>query len=138
VELRTNSLPGALEGRIASISPSADPRTRLFPIEILLPNAERRIKPGFLATIFLPDEEQGGVLCLPLGSVMKGAGADSLYVVFTIEKQGERTVARERHVKLGEIAGNQIIILEGLRAGEAVVTLGATHLKEGSPVLLVP
>jgi multidrug efflux pump subunit AcrA (membrane-fusion protein) len=46
--------------------------------------------------------------------------------------------AVRRTVKTGDILGSSILVTEGLRAGEQVVTSGASFLYDGAPIEVVP
>ncbi len=50
----------------------------------------------------------------------------------------EGGVARRREVRLGEAVGNRVVVLEGLRPGEQVITSGASALHDGDPVQVQP
>jgi hypothetical protein len=60
------------------------------------------------------------------------------FSVFVVETVGARDVARQRDVKLGDVVGNAVIVVEGLKAKERVVSMGATLLNDGEPVNVIP
>jgi multidrug efflux system membrane fusion protein len=72
------------------------------------------------------------------GSASGGAAAGSGYSVFVIDNTGGRTVARARAVTVGDVIGNAIEVSTGVRAGEQVITTGATLVKDGDPVRIIP
>ena len=41
-------------------------------------------------------------------------------------------------VEVGDLRGDQVIVLDGLEAGETIVTAGVHHLEEGQQVFLKP
>jgi multidrug efflux pump subunit AcrA (membrane-fusion protein) len=41
-------------------------------------------------------------------------------------------------VKLGDAFGNMIVVKDGLTVGDSVITVGATLVKDGAPVQIVP
>jgi hypothetical protein len=59
------------------------------------------------------------------------------YAAATVERQGEMEVARMRHVQLGDVIGNGIVVLKGLEVGEQVIVTGASLLVDGEPVRVI-
>ncbi len=51
--------------------------------------------------------------------------------------KGPRFMAVKREVKLGEMVGGQIEILEGLKVGEKVIVSATGQLKDGKPIRIV-
>jgi RND family efflux transporter MFP subunit len=49
-----------------------------------------------------------------------------------------KQIARQRSVKLGSIQNNQYQVLEGLQAGEEIVTSGVLNLQDGAPISPAP
>jgi len=49
--ITTSSSLDEFHGRITSVSPSADPKSRVFSVEVTIPNADNRLKAGMIATI---------------------------------------------------------------------------------------
>jgi multidrug efflux pump subunit AcrA (membrane-fusion protein) len=56
------------------------------------------------------------------------------FFVFVVEGSGKSLVARQRMVRLGELANNQYAVLEGLKAGDRLVVEGTQDLVDGTPV----
>jgi multidrug efflux system membrane fusion protein len=129
-------------GRITAISPAADPQTRVFAVELTIPNPERRLRPGMIAAVQVPEDPRvsasaGGLPLIPLSAVVKGAkGKD--YAVFVVDERGPRTIAHMRPVALADLAGNLIAVSDGVKVGERVVVRGATLLADGDPVRVIP
>jgi hypothetical protein len=61
-----------------------------------------------------------------------GQGAAAVFVV------GDDQMARERLVRTGDLIESSIIVTDGLKAGERVVSVGAGQLFEGAPVNATP
>lgn len=138
VEVRIESVNATIQAKITSISPSADISSRLFPIEITLPNPGMTIKPGFIVSIRVNgDPIQAGVV-IPLMSIVQTNGSSQSFSVFKAKSSGKKLIAIRSEVVLGEIIGNNINIIKGLEVGDTVVTFGASELKEGDLLVLVP
>jgi multidrug efflux pump subunit AcrA (membrane-fusion protein) len=59
------------------------------------------------------------------------------YAVFTVEESGGKTITERRDVKLGNIYGNRIAVIEGLQEGEKVITMGAQQVRSGQEVNII-
>jgi multidrug efflux system membrane fusion protein len=136
----TEAVPGvAFSGRITRIAPAADPRSRVFEIEITVPNAEGRLKPGMIATIEFQNGSQGKAIpVVPLPAVGKSEKDPKEYSVFVVEHKEGRDYAHARTVRLGAALGNRVAVLDGVRTGESVVVSGTTLVRDGEPVQIIP
>jgi hypothetical protein len=127
------------EGIVTAVSPRADSQTRLFSVELTVANDGNELRPGMVATVELP-EERGAApavpLVVPLASIVKGA--DAGYAVYVVERSQDAEVARLRKVALGDVFGNTIAVRDGLRAGDRVIVTGASLVREGEAVRVVP
>jgi multidrug efflux system membrane fusion protein len=130
-----------LAGRVTAISPAADPQTRVFAVELVIPNPQRALRPGMMATVQVPDDPRiagaaGGLPLVPLAAIVKGARDG--YAVVVVEQRGSEATARLRPVALGDLVGNLIAVSDGVKMGELVVVSGATLLADGDPVRVIP
>lgn len=139
MEVTTQSLEDKIfTGRVTSIAPSASSRTRVFNVEITIPNDEGLLRPGMIASLSVKtagsDQESYYV---PLGSVVRSANSGEGYAVFTVGESGGKTTARLKDVVLGNIYGSRIAVLEGLQSGDRVVTMGAQLIRDGQEVSVI-
>ena len=135
----TEALPDRrFTGRVTKVSPTADPRSRLFEVELTLPNADGALKPGMVATVDIngaADAAPPAQLTLPLAAIVRApGGADGAYAVFVVESGSEGAVARVRNVTLGSLVGNAVAVTSGLTGNEQVVVRGAALLTDGERV----
>lgn len=138
--MTTEATPGAeFQGRITKIDPSADATSRVFQIEVKIPNPDERLKPGMIATVGLPIERDAAAhLTVPLSAIVRPPGEAAGYTLYVVEKQEGRTLARRRPVKLGPVLGNRVIVIEGVAQGETVVVKGTTQIVDGEQVRILP
>lgn len=126
-------------GHITKIAPAADPRSRVFDVEITLPNSDGALKVGMVAAVHVADatapEPPAGVV-VPLAAIVRARDRDG-YAVYVVEDKDGTPIARMRNVTLGTMIGNQIAVADGLRPGERVVVSGATILTDGERVSLI-
>ncbi len=60
------------------------------------------------------------------------------FFVFVAEGTGKSVVAHQKMVRLGELMGNQYVVLDGLKAGDRVVVEGSQNLVDGASVSETP
>lgn len=88
-----------------------------------VPNPGRALRVGMQASVRLDAGESVTAMMVPREAVLDNEGKKIVYVLLS----GEEFERRE--VKLGDEYGERIAVLEGLKAGERVVTQGALQLK---------
>jgi multidrug efflux system membrane fusion protein len=126
-------------GSITRIAPVADPKSRVFEVEITIANPDEELKPGMIASLKLGEAGTAPPLTvLPLNAVVRMPGQTGRFAVFVVDQKAAPPVARLREVELGEFLGNQIPIRAGLAAGDAVVVQGATLVSDGEAVQVIP
>ncbi|MBI4544779.1 MAG: efflux RND transporter periplasmic adaptor subunit [Gemmatimonadetes bacterium] len=132
VDVALDAFPGRpLEGRIRRIFPSADPATRLVPVEVALAGeASRLARPGFLARATFALSARENTLLVPASAVVTGGGSEAVFVV-------EDGKAVRRTVETGLSSQGRIEVVAGLRQGEQVVTVGSNTLRDGMAVRVV-
>ncbi len=134
----SESVPGKFNGRVTAISPSADPKSRTFSVEITIPNPGGQLKPGMIVTItLLGSKLTSPVPVIPLSAVIRPTQNPQGYAVYVLEDQAGKTLARLRNVELGEAYGNMVGVKTGLNLNERVITTGATLIKEGWQVQVI-
>lgn len=129
VNIEVDIFPGeTFTGKVSRINPALDASTRTFGVEVTIPNAKERLRPGMYArtTFHLGDRES---VLIPDMALQKQVGSSERYVY--VIKNG---VAEYRLVKDGRRVGDKIEILEGLSAGEVVATTSFTRLMSGKKV----
>ncbi|MEN6319851.1 MAG: efflux RND transporter periplasmic adaptor subunit [Syntrophaceae bacterium] len=125
VMFTVDSFPGKeFTGRVSTIYPSLEERTRTLQVEAIVPNHDGRLKPGLFAKVTLYTAEVKDIVVVPITAIMY---EDSRMKVFTAE--GDR--AKEKLVKIGGKYGEYMEVLEGLQMGEIIVVVGQNNLAEG-------
>src|SRR5207247_3943743 len=106
-KLATESYPDEpFEGRISLIAPSADPKSRVFEVDVTLPNADGRLKPGMITSLSLPLADGIPTMPLvPIGAIIVAPGHADRFAVYVVEVHDGATVAKAREVELGEFLG---------------------------------
>lgn len=110
-------------GTITYVGDVLDPATRTMSLRVTVPNPERLLKPEMFAIISVFSTSNPDVLSVPIAAVQEGPAGKTVFV------QREIGVFEARPVKLGDEEGDVVQVLEGLKAGEQVVTKGSFALK---------
>jgi multidrug efflux system membrane fusion protein len=129
--------PKDYEGRVTSISPSADEKNRVFTVEVTVSNQKGLLKPGMIASISLTGIPKSPVPAVPLSAIVSDPATPNHYAVFVPQQQGGVWVAHVREVTLGETQ-ESLVAVDGVKPGEKVVVVGAAQLKDGDPIQVIP
>jgi RND family efflux transporter MFP subunit len=130
-------------GRVSEVGVAATGEGRLFRVVIKVPNPDGLLRSGMTARIRVDDNAllPASTVCIPLSALVthppdgrsQGSGKAQLGVF--VVQDGK---AFKRVVKTGDIFSSSILITDGLRAGEQVVTAGASFLYDGAPIEVAP
>lgn len=133
--ITTDSFPDEFSGRVSAISPAADPKSRVYSVEVTIPNPRNQLKSGMIASLSLGGEIlPTSVLAVPLSAVIRDPQNAGSFAVLIAEGAGDPVTVRSRNVELGDAYGNVIQVLSGLKTGERVVTTGSTLVRSGDTV----
>ena len=140
VTVSTDALPGkTFAARVSRIAATADPVTRTFEVEVEISNADRLWKPGMIATVEMGgDSKQESPPLLPLTAFVQAPGGKDQFAVLVVDGSGADAHAKLREVTLGDVVGNRVEVTRGLSGGEQVITTGATMVKDGDRVEVLP
>jgi len=127
----SNTASESHEGKVEFIDSSIDSTTGTIKVIGTLTNSDRLLWPGQFVSVKVKVGEQLNAPVISQGAV--GIGADGPFV-FVIEKE---KIARLRKVVLGELSGDWVLVKEGLKTDDLVVTEGQINLIEGSRVKIV-
>ncbi len=126
--IETYAYPGEkFIGHVVRLSPVVDLQTRTAPIEIIIPNKDRRLQSGTFAKVNLIIEEHKSNPVILKEAVIGRMDPMYVYVI-------EDGRAHLRPVKLGVRKGAYVEVLFGLHGGESVVIMGQQKLREGAQV----
>jgi len=135
LDLAIDSFPGAsVHGHVLSLAAAADPKARSFEIEVSVPNPGLKLRSGMIATVRAPGGVPGPAQLHVPASALVHDPTGQRYLVYTIEQNGSRAVAKAIPVEPGPLAGNEVVIVSGLTSGQRIVVMGANLLQPGDPV----
>ena len=129
------------EGTVTTLAPSADSQTRVFDIEVTIPNRDGRLRPGMIGAVELSAGAEpaavGAVAALPLSAIVRSPKHEGQYTVFVVDGAGDELAAQARAVTLGPVQGNLVTVTSGLKAGERVIVMGAGLVNDGEMVRVI-
>lgn len=127
VRIRVDALPDRLfEGKIARVGPALDAASRSARLVVVVTNADLALRPGMFARATVVFDERQAIV-VPSDAIVRRGEATVVFVV-------KDDTVEERMVRIGYIEESRSEIVEGLRAGEAIVTAGQQGLRDGMKV----
>lgn len=119
------------KGEIDIIYPTINAQTHTFPVEIKLPNENKKVRPGMFGKAVVNFGTKEHVV-VPDVAVVKQTGSGDYYV-YTYEN------GKVKHVKveIGRRMGNRYEVVSGIENGATVVTAGQLSLADGVEVEVI-
>ena len=140
VRVSSDVLPdGALQGKIIAISPEVDRDTRNVRVRALVSNPEERLRAGMFANVEVVLPGSQTVLPIPTLAVLYAPFGDSVFVIDSQKQDGKgktQRILRQQFIRLGRTQGDFVDVIEGLKAGDQIVTSGAFKLRSGMQVVI--
>lgn len=126
-----NALPDrTYHGKIVFLSPEVDRRARVFEAEVEVPNEDGAALPELSAKVTFTRKTLPDSILIPQDAVVELPQGHAAFVV-------EGNVARQRRVRIEDMAGAQALVGEGLAAGDRLVVAGHRELSDGDAVMVV-
>jgi membrane fusion protein, heavy metal efflux system len=123
--ITTTAYPGeGFTGRVNYVSDAIDPMTRTAKVRVSVPNPRSRLKPEMFASIALGVGTSSPALTVPASAVFTENGHSWVYVSTKAGHFARRLIDVEQD------EGGDRRVLNGLRAGDRVVTSGGLLLRE--------
>ncbi len=108
--------------------------TRNLRIRAIVENKDGTLVPGMFVAVRVPIGAPRTLVTVPNMTVRRAAYAN---YVFTIAPDKDGTMrAHQRFVTVGENMGEDVIVLEGLKAGEEVGAAGSFKLRDGVKIMV--
>jgi multidrug efflux system membrane fusion protein len=128
----------AFQGRIREIAAAADLSTRLYRIEVAIPNKAQQLKAGMMGKVSIRGNQQPVKLpAVPASALLRSPSDPNAAAVFVVERGSKESLARLRTIRLGQFVGSRATVLAGLKEGERVVTGGRQNLVDGAAIRVV-
>ena len=128
LEVSSDAMPGQVfPALLDAINPLVEAGGRAISLRAHLPNGDARLRPGMFVRVRLIFAQRNNVLLIPEQAVVPDSKVPYVYRV--VDGQAKRTP-----IKTGLRRDGQVEVVEGLSAGEQVVTAGQLKLRDGAPV----
>src|ERR1041384_1900880 len=115
--------------RIVAIDSRVDPVTRKAMVGAPIKGGGLVAAPGASGRVQVPIGRPAESVVVPVSALRKGPDGDHVFVLSPDEKG--KTRAHLRPVETGEVLGDSVLVLRGLKPGEQVAASGAFKLREG-------
>lgn len=140
IELAIDTYPGKkFIGKITTINPIVDSKTRNVQVEATIENPDNLLYPGMFGNITVSVGKSVEYLTLPQTAITYNPYGDTVYIINKEKKkvkgQSALTV-QQTFVEVGPTRDNQIAIISGIKPGDNVVTSGQMKLKNGAAVVI--
>jgi RND family efflux transporter MFP subunit len=123
-------IPGEIDKTKAKVSYLADimsSKTKSYTLELEVPNADLKLRPGMKAQILLTDEEDQMVVAVPALSVVREEGETYVFIL-----KGDHV--EKRKVELGRMNETVQEVISGVEEGELLVISGHNQLRDQEKV----
>jgi len=117
-------------GKISYISPTLNPQSRTFDIEIVIDNKDRKLKPEMSANVFISNLDLDDAVVLERDVLVDNGDEQFVFVL-------ENDIAKKRTITLGANADNKVLVTSGLNIGDKLIYYGFRALVDGDKVKVV-
>jgi len=121
-----------IPGSISMIDRAVDPQTGNIKARLVFPNPQHLLRSGMTTTVRVKNASATQSVVIPYKAVTEQLGDFFVYV------EGDSSKVTQRKVALGRQIGTDVIIRDGLQAGETIVVQGVQNLREGSKITTAP
>lgn len=130
--ITVSALPGKIyKGKLREVSPVADPATRTYAARITVLDADEAMRLGMSARVAVRGEAKP-VLVLPLSALYRNGDKTAVWTV-----DPSTSAVQLVNVSVSSVQDDSVIVAQGLKGGEVVVTAGVQKLQAGQKVRVV-
>jgi RND family efflux transporter, MFP subunit len=124
------SIPGNLDtmsGKISAVDPGADQTTRTIRVRAIVPNAGKKLTAGSFAHVIVPLSTDNNTILIPSQAVIPTTRDKKVAIL----KNGKADMVT---VVLGTRTSDKVEVMQGLNAGDTIITTGIMQVKPGMDV----
>lgn len=166
VEVRADAFPDEVfRGEVSGIEPVVDSASRMVKVRATIDNPGLKLRPGFFANVRLILPERPNVVTVPQTAITFSLYGDTVFVIREKQAEanqqqpadqpaekpaasgdagqggsqppaGPQLTVEQVFVRVGKRQGSIAEIVEGVKAGDQVVTSGQLKLQNGFPVVI--
>lgn len=116
--------------RLTYISPTVDDATQTVLAKATVNDGRGRFRADQFVRVRVIWRTEPG-LTVPLTAVIR---INAQHFVYVVEKNGQQAVAKQRAVQLGDLIGNDYMLVAGLKPGDQLIVSGIQKIGDGAPV----
>jgi RND family efflux transporter MFP subunit len=131
VDLLDDSGKPSLRTKISFVSPRVDPDSQMLLVKAQVPNNDSKFRNAQQVHARVVWSERPAPV-IPVTAVSRLSGK---MFAFVAETQGQQSVARQRTIEVGDLIGNDYVVLDGIKPGDKVIVSNVQLLVEGMPVI---
>lgn len=120
------------EGTIQFADNRVDPSTGTVSVYVDFPNAEHLLLPGQFVTVILSSSEASEQILVPQAAVQLNQAGPFVLIVDSESK------VEVRPITMGDRTGTEVVVLDGLSAGETIIVEGIQKVRPGIAVVTNP
>jgi len=130
--------PASAVGKITAINSLIDETTRNVEVQATFHNGGGQLRPGMFVNLLAEVGRPTRAIALPATAILYAPYGNSVYVLrdSTDAKGKKSRVVSQKFVKLGGTRGDQVAVIDGLVAGDEVVSSGVFKLRPGAAVVV--
>jgi membrane fusion protein, multidrug efflux system len=125
-----------IPAKIVAVDSRVDPSTRNAWIRAKIEGNPNAPSPGASVMVRVPIGKPVQAVSVPVSALRKGPEGDHVYII--APGQDGKSRAQLRRVQGGTMIGDEVLVVEGLKAGEQVAAAGSFKLREMAPVVIAP
>lgn len=122
----------SIDAQVTFVGRTINQLSRTFAVEVALPpNGD--LRPNMTGVLRIIFDSKKSAIVVPVNVVQE---VNKEKIVYTVETQGGKTVAKRNVVEVSGVYGNFAEITKGLKAGDKIITVGYQGLNDGELVKL--
>lgn len=123
VEVRVLALPGQLfKAKLTAVGAQVDPVTRRVPVRATLANPDGKLKPQMFASFCIITSAESQAPAVPEEAIVREGDQARVWVV------SQQNTLALRPIRTGRSSDGMVEVIDGLKAGERVVTRGSLFI----------
>jgi RND family efflux transporter MFP subunit len=132
LEIMSDDGKTLLRTTVFFVSPQVDTTSQTLLLKAKVPNAaalKLRNEQTVHARLIWSEHKSP---VIPVTAVSRLSGK---MFAFVAEGEGQKQVARQRVIQVGDLIGNDYVVLDGIQPGDRIITTGVQMLADGMPII---
>jgi len=116
-----------IKSRVKVVGDVIDPVNRTFQVDLDLKQDKNLLKANMISYIKIKDYSNPSVIVIPVNIIQRNNDKNYVYVV-------DGAISAKRFITVGQYYENSVEVLDGLKEGDKLITIGYQDLVEGQPI----